>query len=162
MRRISDIDVEGHTAVTAITSPPHTVRGGSRSQIETRDPLASLGHSADASGGSFSRSAERYWLLRFEDQELRFTLREAADRWVADLRESGIAYELSRHDEEVAIEDREPNRREMASEPSPPFERNGCQVAGADGRERWMRQNQVGRIHSKRGPSPAGSDGVIQ
>ena len=35
MRRISDIDVERHTAVTAITSPPHTVRGGSRSQIET-------------------------------------------------------------------------------------------------------------------------------
>ncbi len=64
-------------------------------------------------GHVFSRSAERYWLLRFEDHELRFTLREAADRWAAKLATCGIAYELTGHSPETTGRE-EPMQRDAA------------------------------------------------
>lgn len=45
-----------------------------------------------------SRAAGRYWLLRYEDQEHRFTLRAAAERWASALETRGIAYQLVLHD----------------------------------------------------------------
>jgi hypothetical protein len=45
------------------------------------------------------QNAERYWLLRFEGDELRFTHRAAAEAWAAQLAGRGIATQLTRHDE---------------------------------------------------------------
>jgi hypothetical protein len=45
------------------------------------------------------RTAERYWLLRFDDDELRFTLRTGAELWAAKLAAHGIASQLTWHDE---------------------------------------------------------------
>jgi hypothetical protein len=44
-------------------------------------------------------AAERYWLLRYGDEELRFSLRSSAERWAAQLEAVGIDCALSRHDE---------------------------------------------------------------
>lgn len=50
----------------------------------------------------YSRAAERYWLLRYEEEELRFTRRDAAERWAAKLEEQGVPSELTWHDENIA------------------------------------------------------------
>jgi hypothetical protein len=44
-------------------------------------------------------TSERYWLLRSEVGEWRFSLRSAADRWESNLAERGIRSELTWHDE---------------------------------------------------------------
>jgi hypothetical protein len=46
-----------------------------------------------------ARTAERYWLLRFAGDELRFTHRSSAELWAAKLAAHGIASQLTRHDE---------------------------------------------------------------
>ena len=45
------------------------------------------------------RTAERYWLLHFEDDELRFTQRAAAERWASKLAARGMPSKLTWHDE---------------------------------------------------------------
>jgi hypothetical protein len=45
------------------------------------------------------RTAERYWLLRFAGDELRFTYYTGAELWAAKLAAHGIASQLTRHDE---------------------------------------------------------------
>jgi hypothetical protein len=55
-----------------------------------------------ASRRVYSRNAERYWLLRSGDDELRFTLRSAAERWASGLADRGISSELTWHDENIA------------------------------------------------------------
>jgi hypothetical protein len=47
----------------------------------------------------FVRTAERYWLLRFAGDELRFTHYTGAELWAAKLAAHGIASQLTRHDE---------------------------------------------------------------
>jgi hypothetical protein len=49
----------------------------------------------------YSRTAERYWILRFGDDELRFTHRSGAERWATRLAEQGLSSELSWHDEAI-------------------------------------------------------------
>jgi len=50
----------------------------------------------------YSRIAERYWILRSGDDELRFTHRSAAEHWATRLAERGISPELTWHDENIA------------------------------------------------------------
>ena len=45
------------------------------------------------------RTAARYWLLQFEDGELRFTHRAGAERWSSELAKQGIPSQLTWHDE---------------------------------------------------------------
>jgi hypothetical protein len=47
----------------------------------------------------YSRSAERYWIVRSGDEEMRFSHRSAAERWATTLAERGSASELRWHDE---------------------------------------------------------------
>jgi hypothetical protein len=47
----------------------------------------------------YSRSAERYWIVRWGDGELRFSHRSAAQRWATTLAERGSSSELRWHDE---------------------------------------------------------------
>jgi hypothetical protein len=47
------------------------------------------------------RTAARYWLLQFEDGELRFTHRAAAERWASKLAERGKPWQLTWHDEDT-------------------------------------------------------------
>ncbi len=41
--------------------------------------------------------ADRYWLVTLDDQELRFSLQEVAERCAAALIAHGVPVELSRH-----------------------------------------------------------------
>jgi hypothetical protein len=49
--------------------------------------------------GRLVKTAERYWLLRFADDGLRFTHRTSAELWAARLSADGIASQLTWHDE---------------------------------------------------------------
>ena len=51
----------------------------------------------------YSRTAERYWILRSGDDELRFTHRSAAEHWATRLAERGISPKLRWHDENIAV-----------------------------------------------------------
>ena len=55
----------------------------------------------------FPRTAERYWLLRTADDELRFTHQAAAESWAARLARQGVATQLSHHDEHTADDPQE-------------------------------------------------------
>ncbi len=44
-------------------------------------------------------TARRYWLLRFDNNELKFTLRTAAERWASSLAELDTPSQLTWHDE---------------------------------------------------------------
>ena len=46
---------------------------------------------------SSSWAAARYWLLTYEDEELRFSLHDVAERWMAELAADGVRAELSWH-----------------------------------------------------------------
>jgi hypothetical protein len=50
----------------------------------------------------YSRVAERYWILRSGEEELRFTHRSGAERWATTLSERGVSSELTWHDEDIA------------------------------------------------------------
>jgi hypothetical protein len=50
----------------------------------------------------YSRPAERYWIVRSGDDELRFTHRSGAESWANRLAERGLASELTWHDENDA------------------------------------------------------------
>jgi hypothetical protein len=52
-----------------------------------------------AIGFGLPRTAGRYWLLRFDEDELRFTHRAAAERWASKLAEGGTVSQLTWHDE---------------------------------------------------------------
>jgi hypothetical protein len=81
----------------------------SRSVVE---PLG-RSHSKRAAGDAFlPRAAARYWLLQFEDDELRFTHRAGAERWAARLAARGIPSQLTRHDEHSATD--APNELQVA------------------------------------------------
>jgi hypothetical protein len=49
----------------------------------------------------YSRTAERYWILRCGDDELRFSHRSGAERWANKLAERGLSSELTWHDEKI-------------------------------------------------------------
>jgi hypothetical protein len=49
----------------------------------------------------YSRTAERYWILRSGDDELRFSHRAGAERWAVELAERGLSSELTWHDENI-------------------------------------------------------------
>ena len=49
----------------------------------------------------YSRTAERYWILRCGDDELRFSHRSGAERWANKLAERGLSSELTWHDENI-------------------------------------------------------------
>ena len=57
------------------------------------------GHFDMASRRFFQRTADRYWLLQYENEELRFTHRSDAQRWASELSERRIAWQLTWHDE---------------------------------------------------------------
>jgi hypothetical protein len=50
---------------------------------------------------AYSRTAERYWIVRSGDDELRFSHRSGAESWAQRLAERGLASELTWHDENV-------------------------------------------------------------
>jgi hypothetical protein len=54
-----------------------------------------------ASRRVYSRTAERYWILRSGHDELRFTHRSGAERWATKLAERGLLSELTWHDESI-------------------------------------------------------------
>jgi hypothetical protein len=59
-------------------------------------------------------TAARYWLLRYGDDELRFTHRVAAERWASQLAERGISSHLTWHDDNTPLRpgsESEPTRR---------------------------------------------------
>jgi hypothetical protein len=56
------------------------------------------------------RTAERYWLLRFGEDELRFTHRAAAELWASKLADRGTSSQLTWHDENTP-EGADPERR---------------------------------------------------
>jgi hypothetical protein len=49
--------------------------------------------------GRASSAAEHYWLVTYQDQALRFTLRERAEEWAARLAAQGINADVTWHDE---------------------------------------------------------------
>jgi len=53
---------------------------------------------SEISNPSFGRAAERYWIVSYDDQELRFSLRPAAEKWAAELEAKGVSVELTFHD----------------------------------------------------------------
>jgi hypothetical protein len=87
----SDLDlstlVHAGAAVTPEPRPPSP--GG------TRRPLDLAGRRV------YSRTAERYWILRCGDHELRFSHRSGAERWASRLAEQGLSSELNWHDERI-------------------------------------------------------------
>jgi hypothetical protein len=44
-----------------------------------------------------SRTADRYWILQYGDEELRFSLKSAGERWASMLAARGISSELTWH-----------------------------------------------------------------
>jgi hypothetical protein len=62
----------------------------------------------DATGRAvLQQAAQRYWLLRSQQEELRFTHLAAARRWAGELAGRGIATQLTRHDENTPRDARE-------------------------------------------------------
>jgi hypothetical protein len=57
----------------------------------------------EAVGFGLPRTAGRYWLLRFDEDELRFTHRADAERWASNLAERGTTWQLTWHDENTPL-----------------------------------------------------------
>jgi hypothetical protein len=48
---------------------------------------------------SCARVAERYWIVSYGDEELRFSLRSAAEKWATALEAQGVNSEVRFHDQ---------------------------------------------------------------
>jgi hypothetical protein len=79
--------------MTASLTTPSQTRVGPAEQVG-----ATTTANSKISNPSFGRAAERYWIVSYDDQELRFSLTPAAEKWAAELDAKGVSVELSFHD----------------------------------------------------------------